>query len=264
MNVDKIERMFKGRFIFVKQIIFSFFCLFHKYDNRLLQFKDKHKGERCFIVGAGPSLTLEDVNLLKDEVTFSMNSCVKLFDQTDWRPTYYVISDGNVFKTLQEEINTADLRTAFYADTPSFFKYKRVEGFRKDGIPFKENCINDIKLNAVKRKEFDFKYSLNPRYGFYSGWTVVYEIIQFAAYMGFREVYLLGIDCDYTSEQMHSKCLDYKYKNKPSLMRGNNMLYALGEAKKIEEACSMEIYNATRGGKLECFRRVDLEQVINS
>ena len=47
--------------------------------------KNKHEGKRCFIVCTGPSLTLEDVNKLKNEYTFSMNNIFKCYDKTDWQ-----------------------------------------------------------------------------------------------------------------------------------------------------------------------------------
>ena len=41
--------------------------------NEIKVFKNKHDGQRCFIIGNGPSLTAEDLNLLKNEVTFAAN-----------------------------------------------------------------------------------------------------------------------------------------------------------------------------------------------
>ena len=57
------------------------------------ELKDKYKGQRCFVIGNGPSLTAEDLNLLKGEVTFASNRIYKMFEQTDWRPTYYAVFD---------------------------------------------------------------------------------------------------------------------------------------------------------------------------
>ena len=42
--------------------------------NSLKMYKDIHKGERCFIIATGPSLTMEDLEALKSEYTFGMNS----------------------------------------------------------------------------------------------------------------------------------------------------------------------------------------------
>ena len=37
------------------------------------EFKDIHKGQRCFIVGNGPSLNDEDLSLLENEYVFTVN-----------------------------------------------------------------------------------------------------------------------------------------------------------------------------------------------
>jgi len=70
----------------------------------LKKFKDIHRGKRCFIVATGPSLTLEDVEKIKGEITFGMNSVYKLFDKTDWRPDYYGVIDPWVFDNIQEDL----------------------------------------------------------------------------------------------------------------------------------------------------------------
>src|SRR5690625_3210612 len=49
---------------------------------RLRYLKNKHKGEKCFIVATGPSLTIEDLEKLQNEITFSMNSICFAFDET--------------------------------------------------------------------------------------------------------------------------------------------------------------------------------------
>ena len=42
------------------------------------------------------------------------------------------------------------------------------------------------------------RFSSNICEGCYGGSTVVFDIgIQFAAYMGFKDIYLLGVDCSY-------------------------------------------------------------------
>ena len=49
----------------------------------LLNWKDSHKGERCFIVATVPSLTIEDLNLIKNEFSLSMNSGALLMEKTE-------------------------------------------------------------------------------------------------------------------------------------------------------------------------------------
>jgi len=60
---------------------------------RIQEFKGKYKGQRCFVVATGPSLTVEDLNTLhkNNEVVFSMNTIVKAFEKTEF---------GNLFPNV--------------------------------------------------------------------------------------------------------------------------------------------------------------------
>ena len=53
--------------------------------------KDKYAGKRCFVVATGPSLQISDLDAIKDEYSFAMNSCILALNKTEWRPTFYGI-----------------------------------------------------------------------------------------------------------------------------------------------------------------------------
>ena len=87
--------------------------------NKILkELKDKYKGQRCFIIGNGPSLTVSDLESLKDEVTFASNRIFKIFDETDWRPDYYGVFDESVFCSdeIIEKINAFDCKAKFFRE----------------------------------------------------------------------------------------------------------------------------------------------------
>lgn len=54
-----------------------------KYGKKLREIKNSHKGERCFVVANGPSLTSEDLEKIyqNNEYSFGMNRIYKMFDQ---------------------------------------------------------------------------------------------------------------------------------------------------------------------------------------
>ena len=87
--------------------------------SRIMELKGSHKGERCFIIGTGPSLTVEDLNLLKNETTFATNRIYEVFDKTDWRPTYYVNQDHTLIRTFTNQIKSV---TATYKFVPIDYK----------------------------------------------------------------------------------------------------------------------------------------------
>jgi len=48
---------------------------------------------RIFLIGNGPSLRVEDLDLITDEDSFGMNRIHLLYPKTKWRPTYFMWSD---------------------------------------------------------------------------------------------------------------------------------------------------------------------------
>ena len=220
---------------------------------RLQQYAGKHKGERCFIVCTGPSLILEDVEKLRDEYTFSMNSIVKLFSKTSWRPTYYVINDKDAYINLEDELLRYQSGNWFGSDLMIDDIHAKVEF-----IPYPLDLLNHSDGLHFTNK---FKFSDNPYAMVYAGYTVVFDIIQFATYMGFEKIYLLGCDCNYNGEKRHFE----EYEDS-KLVAGNDMeskmIMTYQATKKYADSHGIQIYNATRGGKLEAFERINFDKLF--
>jgi hypothetical protein len=92
-------------------------------------------------------------------------------------------------------------------------------------------------------------------------------MLQIAAYMGFSEIYLIGVDCNYAQPKMYSDNVTYvDFKTKWDQARlkkqGNQMLPQYEIARKYADAHGFKIYNATRGGQLEAFERVDFDTLF--
>ena len=63
---------------------------------RVKRFKDIHKGERCFIIGTGPSLNLINFNLIKDEIIFGVNTPHTGLPKFGITCDYYAVSDVDI------------------------------------------------------------------------------------------------------------------------------------------------------------------------
>lgn len=223
--------------------------------------KNKHEGERCFIVCTGPSLTLEDVNKLKNEYTFSMNNIFKCYDKTDWRPTYYGVSDYRVYNRLKKQINDPNTLKE------SVFLYSTFEVMyhgRKNPQAVPVYCSN--RRNAISlMKDLSYKHvGMSKKLDRYvnNGCTVAFILIQIAIYMGFKEIYMLGADCTYQGKA-HSDLAPNSEKQKVGKNDGLKIIDIYSSLiKDIPE--DVKIFNATRGGMLELFPRVDLDEILKA
>lgn len=224
------------------------------------KFKNIHQGERCFIVGTGPSLKLEDVEALEQEFTFAVNSCFRIFDKTKWRPNYYVITDPKFMIDMGKDISKCNREiscgfcgeeTGWNAPNVHTITTSRLyTNFPKKGL------IQKI----VDKMEYDFVTN-DLSQAMISGHTVVFSAIQIAEYMGFKEIYLLGIDCNYKGKLQYSELTAHTHVNNPNaadLM----MLDYLYIKRHCDKKKGIQVFNATRGGMLEVFERVNLDNIL--
>lgn len=228
-------------------------------DLKIANLKNCHKGERCFVIATGPSLVLEDVEKIKHETTLAVNSIFRLYDKTDWRPDYYVFLDPNLYKTYYKK---------GFIDLDSFYK--------------KACILNSLDRNIAEARDLyfvhtnwldhmynygssEFKYTDDLRYGINDFYSVTQDSICLAMYMGFSEIYLLGADNDYLGDKIHfiktdgDLPIDYEL----AIKTQKCMDMAYNELKRIADERDIKIYNATRGGKLEVFPRVTIENILN-
>lgn len=222
---------------------------------------NKFSGKRCFIIGNGPSLKAKDLDMLKDEYTFAFNKIYYIFDDTEWRPSFYMSEDEEFLINHSNEVSNVDLP----------FK------FINNHICQKENII--IKDAIYYNLVFKWQNSALPPFSenFFKevvgGNTVTYSAIQFAYYMGFSEIYLLGIDHTFSvtkndagEVKYNNNVKDYfseKYKGDskiiPNVEKSNRAYLA---AENFAKEHGIKILNATRGGALEVFERVDFDSLF--
>lgn len=220
------------------------------------ELKDRFQGERCFIVATGPSLTIDDCEKLKGEKTFSMNSIIDIFEQTTWRPTFYGIQDINVYEKYSNEIKSIPWEYLFVGSVIP----------EKFSVPKNSIIFNNYQLNhrmLYFHKHYYTRFSNDAYVTVYDGYTITYSLIQIAAYLGFKEIYLLGCDCSHKANSKEKQHIVEHGIYDPFLSTSQErMLHAYRVAKDYCEAKNIKIINATRGGELELFARADLDSLL--
>lgn len=219
------------------------------HNPKLESLKNLHEGKRCFLVATGPSLLIEDLNLLKknNEICISVNSIFKAFDKTKWRPDYYTVSDAIFASKNRTVIDALDIPYKLVSDyCVEFWEHRHDE--------------NTIKYHH-SASDYCYDFSEDISRVSYGGYTVTYICMQLAVYMGFKEIYLLGTDCSYIKGSQNNYFVkedkpDYTYHGE------DKMLPAYQSAKQYADAHGIKICNATRGGRLEIFERVNFDSLF--
>jgi hypothetical protein len=219
---------------------------------RLQAMKDSHLGERCFIIGNGPSLRQMDLTPLRDEITFGMNRIYLLFEQLGFTTTYFVSVNTLVIEQCAQDIRRLSM--------PKFVTWRARKWLRSDpGAVFMDTDYTDPPT---------FAQDVTGRV--FEGSTVTYVALQLAFHMGFGEVILIGVDHNFDAkgrpnETVVSRGSDTDHFS-PEYF-GEGFRWQLPDLEASERAYHMardafaragrKVIDATVGGKLELFPKVE-------
>jgi hypothetical protein len=223
---------------------------------RLRALRDQHRGERCVIIGNGPSLNKMDLSPLRDEMTFGLNRIYLLFSEIGFETSYYVSANRLVIEQCAHEIEQLKM--------PKFLNWNE-----RDLVQFSDSTL------FLRNARRSMKFSKDISRVIWHGATVTYTAMQLAYHMGFRQVILIGVDHSFATKGAPNKEVvsagddpnhfsggyfgkGFRW-NLPDLTT-SEMCYTL--AKEAFAADGREILDATVGGKLQVFPKVDFNSLF--
>ena len=236
-------------------------------DRRILAHRNRHAGERIWVIGNGPSINETDLSPLRDEVTIGTNSIFLNRDRMGFDVTHYVVEDYLVAEDRVEDI------VALRGPTKWFGNYLAY-------------CLPDAANTVWINVSVDYHDSPSwPRFSrdlsriAYVGGTVTYLCIQLAYFLGAAEVVLVGLDHSYVVDRDETPTEgntimsthgdvnhfhpDYFGVGKRwHIPRVDRMERAYIRARGVFEEDGRRLLNATKAGYLEVFPRVDYDRLV--
>lgn len=226
---------------------------------RLAALKDIHKGKRAFIIGNGPSLKNTEMGKLKGEITFGMNRIYLMFPELGFKTTYLSVVNDLVIEQTASDLAALDI--------PKFLTWRSRRFFSRDQFTGPQTT----NLPTFLYSTYDApRFSPDVRGRVWEGATVTYVSMQLAFHMGISEVILIGVDHNYdakgkpnatvTSTGDDPNHFDARYFGAgfrwqlPDL-ETSELAYRM--ARQAFEAAGRRIVDATVGGKLTIFEKVD-------
>ena len=217
---------------------------------RLADFSDKHLGERCFIIGNGPSLKQTDLSLLRGEYTFGMNRIYMLFTELGFTTTYFVSVNDLVIEQCANDIRGLPI--------PKFLSWRSRKFIQpSDDLMFLHTTYTGPTFARDARKRL------------WEGATVTYVAMQLAFHMGFKQVILIGVDHSFASKgkpnttvisdgddpnQFHPGYFGKGLRWQLPDLEASERAYIM--AREAYEAAGRQVLDATIGGKLTVFPKV--------
>jgi hypothetical protein len=238
----------RGRHVLAKTINLRWSASMH----RLRQVENSHAGQRCFIIGNGPSLRQTDLGRLRGEVTFGVNRIYLLFPELGFTTTYLVSVNDLVLEQSAEEMHQLAL--------PKFLTWRARRWFKGDP--------RVTYLDTDFTGEEDFAPAITGR--FFEGFTVTYVALQLAFHMGFKHAILVGVDHNFVTQGTANQAVVSQgddpnhfapnyfgkgFKWQLPDLAGSERAYVL--ARDAYNKAGRFVLDATVGGKLTVFPKVD-------
>lgn len=224
--------------------------------NRLEALRDIHRGKRCFIIGNGPSLKQTDLTRLKNEYTLGQNRIYLAFPEIGFATSYYLSVNDLVIEQCANEIQGLAM--------PRFVSWRARKWLKPQ-----EN------LYFIHTTYTGEKFATDIRERVWEGGTVTYTSLQVAYFLGFSQVILVGVDHSYVTQgkpnatvvsegddpnHFHPGYFGKGFRwQLPDLIQWEDA-YRL--ARRTYEADGRSVIDATIGGKLQVFPKVDYESLF--
>ena len=219
---------------------------------RLAELKDINKGQRAFIIGNGPSLKQTDLSKLKGEFTFGLNRIYLMFPELGFSTTYFVSVNDLVIEQCVKDISALSM--------PKFLSWRSHRFFPTGTLP--ATFLYTTYDNPA--------FARDVRHRVWESATVTYVALQLAFHMGFEQVVLVGVDHNGSvpgkaNTTIVSQGDDPNHFNPEYFGKGfrwqlpdfemSEIGYRL--ARQAYEANGRQVLDATIGGKLTVFPKVD-------
>ena len=216
----------------------------------------------------GPSLRTEDLTKIHEngDCSIAMNAIARVFDKTPWRPTFLSLTDDIAYTKKNKELcRTCESAYKLY-DRNRYLRTLNHVGERLY-LEFDES------LNLLDQPVFTPDATrLLPSIG-----TSAYACLEFAVFLGFCEIYILGCDMAYAVNISRDGRIYYNDSGKEHFYDAKDedlkttkvapiqtwqLEIAFDAAAKYAKENDILICNATRGGMLESFPRVAFDDLF--
>jgi hypothetical protein len=224
---------------------------------QLAAYRNRYEGQRCFIIGNGPSLRNTDLALLKGEHTFGLNRIYLMFSELKFTTSFLVSVNDLVLEQCAGDMQGLAL--------PKFVTWRSRKWIKKDE--------NTIFVDTDFTGEENFSGDAAGR--LFEGFTVTFVALQLAFHMGFSEAVLVGVDHNFTTKgpanatvisqgddpnHFSGAYFGKGFRWQLPDLDGSERAYRL--AREAYAQAGRRVVDATVGGKLTVFPKVEFRSLF--
>jgi hypothetical protein len=236
-------------------------------------FHNAHQNERCFILATGPSIRHQNLADLKGEMCIAVSNFYLHPDFSAIQPAYYCLAPWHpphgemAYVDLVDNVLRASRLSKVYLGLSDLAKTKSLRSQHQSRMFY---------LNLDQAQANHNNQQLDITSNLLSPESVTIMAIQIAIYMGFREIYLLGVDHDAILNTSTQFANAHFYEETQAILKTDvgefksaliSYLRLWGQYEYLKCVASqkgIQIFNATPGGLLDVFERRCLQSILDS
>lgn len=263
---ERIDKFLYSTYNLLSDVIFGFDAKSKELVRRNEAYRGIHSGQRCFILGTGPSLSLlsdEQIAKLNPEILFGVNSLYKSGVGQRLAPKYYTMIDNLYWEDASWSSAFSEVAAKYPLDPPTFITDPRAKVVIDPLNPKK----SPIYIYSKKYPTHEMSFELTDN--IYAAMNCVTYSILVAMYMGFKEVYILGCDYNAFCSAGSGHCYDDKgeLKDSPYNLAFYLKFYWLTTefhylVSKLANDNGVKVINITPSSLLDAYPRAAIESVL--
>jgi Kdo-III transferase WaaZ len=244
----------------------------------------------CYVMGTGPSIQSMNLRSLSGQFLIGVNGAIAKFNELGIRPDAYVITDSDFFENRFEMVSDAVASGAkcFF----SFAGLSRIckrdpQVLKGDNIYLTEVVNRRYGAPRLSQPDFiqwaysdqDFAmpdgqrpddsrvgFSRNLEKGVFCGRTITFRALQIAYYLGFRKLFVLGMDLNYRGD--NPRFYETSASMRPTKIDKDYDPYILPAFKVLADLCKqgeLSVYNLSSASRLpaDIMPRMTLEAALS-
>lgn len=231
------------------------------------------RSESCYVLASGPSVADLDLGFIGDRALFGVNGAIAKLLRSDAalpRFSHYVITDPDfvenrfelvraVFAARPHLFLSAAAMSAICEREPMLLGQTPVSLIETHFCPYGKPRLSPAEIEALVARapaltasSWRIGFSRDMELGLFSAHTVAYYALQIAAYIGFRNVFMLGTDFGSRGEQV--RFYEGQGSARPSRMARDFDKFIRPSFEVLQQVCAadptFQVYNLAADSRL--------------
>lgn len=249
----------------------------------------RHAGKACFVLGTGPSISNLELDLLGEHAVFGVNGAIAVMQKHGLQPAHYSVTDLDFFENrfgMIRDVVESGSDCFFSAGGLRVMAEKGIDLLGSDNLYLAE--VVNRPTGTARRSQQDFLswarnepgltlpdpprqddsrvgWSRDLRHGVFCSRTILFRALQIAAFLGYKRLYVLGMDLNYKGPE--ARAYDEGKKARPTKIERDYDPFIRPAFEVLKEEMSrsgLQVYNLSDKSRLpeSLLPRLSFEQAL--